>query len=102
MLADAGIRTEVVGAVVDTDPRHRTLLAWVLREAVTNVVRHSGAGSVTLTLTADGLVLADDGRGVNGPEGNGLRGMRERVDDAGGSLTVTDTEPGTRLEVRLP
>ena len=41
VLADAGIETVVHGEVADTDPRHRALLAWALREAVTNVVRHA-------------------------------------------------------------
>ncbi len=102
VLADAGVSTTVEGDVTETDPRHRTLLAWVLREAVTNVVRHASASSVTIGLSATGLVVSDDGRGTSGAEGNGLRGMRERVETAGGELLVTDRSPGTRLEVRLP
>ena len=102
VLADAGIATTVHGAVADTDPRHRTLLAWVLREAVTNVVRHARAGSVVIELGPHGISVTDDGAGVSGPEGNGLRGMRERVDGAGGSLDVTAAAPGTRVEVALP
>ena len=101
VLADAGVRARVVGEVADTDPRHRTLLAWVLREAITNVVRHARAGEVTIELGPTGLVVADDGLGVRQPEGNGLRGMRERVEAAGGTLRVTD-DPGTRVEVMLP
>lgn len=102
VLADAGIATTVHGAVADTDPRHRTLLAWVLREAVTNVVRHARAGSVVIELGPRGISVTDDGAGVSGPEGNGLRGMRERVAGAGGSLDVTAAAPGTRVEVALP
>ncbi|UFN42731.1 sensor histidine kinase [Nocardioides okcheonensis] len=102
VLADAGVTTEVVGEVADTDPRHRALLAWVLRESVTNVVRHSGAGSVRIELGAHGIAITDDGAGPTGPEGNGLRGMRERVQGAGGTLTVTPATPGTRVEVGLP
>ena len=102
VLADVGVSTEVVGTVADTDPRHRTLLAWVLREAVTNVVRHAGATTVVVDLGPRGLTVTDDGAGVTRPEGNGLRGMRERVTDAGGTLVVGDAGPGTRLEVLLP
>lgn len=101
VLADAGIETRVVGSVADTDPRHRTLLAWVLREAVTNVVRHAGAQHVVVELTPRGVAVTDDGAGLRGPEGNGLRGMRERVRDAGGTLSVADAGPGTRVEVVL-
>ncbi len=113
VLADAGIDTRVIGSVADTDPRHRALLAWVLREGVTNVVRHAKATSVTVELSATGLVVSDDGTGFEGTggleggdhegfrEGNGLRGMRERVSAAGGTLTISGG-PGTRLQVVLP
>ncbi len=104
VLADAGIATRLVGAVADTDPRHRTLLAWVLRESVTNVVRHAGATTVTIELSPTGLVVADDGTGfeANGThDGNGLLGMRERVSTAGGTLSLSGAR-GTRVEVVLP
>lgn len=101
VLADAGIETRIVGEVADTDPRHRTLLAWVLREAVTNVVRHAAARTVVIELGQHGITVTDDGHGPTGPEGNGLRGMRERVQDAGGTLAVRDAGPGTRVEVVL-
>lgn len=106
VLADAGVRTRIDGEVADTDPRHRTLLAWVLREAVTNVVRHAEASTAVISLAANGLVVLDDGQGPGSCEGNGLRGMRERVESAGGDLLVGPAAPGTvapgtRLEVRL-
>ena len=96
---DAGIQTRVLGSVADTDPRHRTLLAWVLREAVTNVVRHAGAGAVVIEIGPRGISVTDDGAGISEREGNGLRGMRERVSDAGGTLSVAQAGPGTRVQV---
>lgn len=102
VLADAGISTTVVGDLADTDPRHRALLAWVLRESVTNVVRHSRARSVTIELGAAGITVTDDGAGCAGAEGNGLRGMRERVAGAGGTVSVSSGGPGTRVEVAIP
>ena len=102
VLADAGISTTVVGDVADTDPRHRALLAWVLREAVTNVVRHSRAHAVVIELGPHGITVTDDGEGCTGAEGNGLRGMRERVTGAAGTLAVTPAAQGTRLQVVLP
>jgi two-component system sensor histidine kinase DesK len=108
VLGDAGITTNVLGDVADTDPRHRALLAWVLRESVTNVVRHARATTVSIELGRNGLVVADDGAGfeaTGGREGNGLRGMRERVSAVGGTLQLSadlSGEPGTRLEVVLP
>ncbi|QIK75082.1 sensor histidine kinase [Nocardioides piscis] len=101
VLADAGVETHLVGDLADTDPRHRALLAWVLRESVTNVVRHARATRVEIRLAPDGLEVCDDGGGMHGPEGNGLRGMRERVSAAGGRLEVTGA-PGTRVRVVLP
>ncbi|MGA8211643.1 MAG: sensor histidine kinase [Nocardioidaceae bacterium] len=104
VLADAGIETRLVGTVADTDPRHRTMLAWVLRESVTNVVRHAGASMVSIELSPTGLVVADDGTGFeasDGNDGNGLLGMRERVATAGGTLQLTGGS-GTRVEVVLP
>ena len=102
VLADAGVRTTTIGDLADTDPRHRALLAWVLREAVTNVVRHARARSVVIELGPRGLSVTDDGEGPSGVEGNGLRGMRERVSGVGGTLGVTAASPGTRVEVVLP
>ena len=104
VLGDAGIRMELVGDVADTDPRHRTMLAWVLRESVTNVVRHARASKVSIELSPTGMVVADDGTGYdsNGNnDGNGLLGMRERVSAAGGTLRLS-SGPGTRVEVKLP
>ena len=102
VLADAGVETQLLGSVADTDPRHRALLAWVLRESVTNVVRHAGARSVVIELGQQGISVTDDGTGPGPSEGNGLRGMRERVSGAGGTLTLQDAGPGTRVQVRLP
>lgn len=102
-LTDAGIAAELPDDPEVVDPRHRIVVAWVLREAVTNVVRHSQATRCTVTFAEDRLVVEDDGRGLDGRrEGNGMRGVRERVASAGGSLTVTAGESGgTRLEVQL-
>ncbi|WP_288799538.1 sensor histidine kinase [Arsenicicoccus cauae] len=103
-LTGAGIAADLPDDLTVVDPRHRTVLAWVLREAVTNVVRHSGAGQCVIRLSPAGLVVEDDGRGLRGgKEGNGIRGLRERVAGAGGSLTIgpgTDGR-GARLQVRL-
>lgn len=102
VLAAAGIAAHLPGDLTVVDPRHRVVLAWVLREAVTNVVRHSGASVCRVALGPSSLTVEDDGRGPSGlREGNGLRGVRERVDAAGGALRVADAAPGTRLEVTL-
>lgn len=103
-LADAGIAADVPAEAAAVDPRHRLVFAWVLREAVTNIVRHAQASHVTVTLAPAQITVTDDGIGVGGrPEGNGLRGMRERVAEAGGTLHVTPGADGrgTTLEATL-
>ncbi len=102
VLADVGVTTTVAGDVADTDPRHRALLAWVLRESVTNVVRHARATTVVVELGPHGITVTDDGAGCAEAEGNGLRGMRERVAGAGGTLAISPASPGTRVKVELP
>lgn len=85
---------------------HDRLLALTLREAVTNVVRHSGARECRITLDcADGearLTVQDDGRGGNIKEGNGLRGMRERLESLDGHLALESGPTGTRLRALVP
>lgn len=103
-LAAAGIEAELATDVAVVDPRHRIVAAWVLREAVTNVVRHSAARQCAVDLEEGTLRVTDDGRGPDGLiEGNGLRGVRERVAAAGGTLTIGPGPDGrgTTVEVRL-
>jgi len=78
-------------------------------EALTNVARHSGAGHATLRLAAtDGelvLDVADDGNGAGarGHAGIGLRSMRERAEELGGSVEVVPVlGEGTRVHARIP
>ncbi|WP_240917147.1 sensor histidine kinase [Nocardioides sp. HDW12B] len=101
-LLGAGVEPVVPDDELVVDPRYRTVVAWVLREAVTNVVRHSGARRCEVVLAPEALVVRDDGRGLDGSrEGNGLRGLRERVEDTGGLLRLSSggSGAGTCLEV---
>ena len=83
----------------------------VAREALHNALKHSGARGARLSLEAhEGeilLVVADEGRGFDvgqaAGSGLGLRGMRERAESLGGTLTLTAVEgEGTQLWVRIP
>jgi two-component system sensor histidine kinase DesK len=80
-------------------------LSLALREAATNIIRHAGATQCHIRFYAqDGSVLmevADNGRGGDAPFGNGLTGMRERIQALGGVLR-RETGPGTRLLIKLP
>ena len=90
---------------VRLDPSHEPVLSLVLREAVTNILRHAGASRCRLELAADDrrtvLRVEDNGRGAIGHEGNGLRGMRERLEALGGRLEI-DSRQGTRLTAEIP
>jgi two-component system sensor histidine kinase DesK len=86
-------------------PAEETVLSLILREAITNIVRHAQASRCRLEFAANGhgtaLVVEDDGRGGIRQEGNGLRGMRERVESLGGNLRI-DSGQGTRLVIEIP
>ncbi len=91
LLGSAGIRCAVTGDPVPAPCAEA--LAWVVREGVTNVLRHSAATEVTLTTTAeDGgirLVIANDGASAVSPgSGTGLKSMSERIEALGGRVTT--------------
>lgn len=70
----------------ETDP-FDVVRGWVLRESVTNVVRHSGAAACTIDVADERLRIADDGVGMqDAAEGEGRAGMRRRVEAAGGEF----------------
>jgi two-component system sensor histidine kinase DesK len=131
MLAAAGMDCQVrAPASVDLAPEAEGLLAWTVREGATNVVRHSGARTVTITVTVtDSAVTAevtDDGVGPGleashgasshgaaghgrgepgaGPPGAGLAGLAERARRAGAEISAGEGPGGKgfRLSVRVP
>ncbi len=95
------------------DPDAEAALAWCLREAVTNVVRHSGAENCWISLTRRSgtmsLTVRDDGTGLAGTAsprertGSGLHGMSERLSAVGGTLELRpDLRPGFSLIAAVP
>lgn len=104
-LETAGVKSEFQSTPMHLPATQETVLALVLREAVTNVVRHARARNCRVQLEpANGhcrLEIEDDGLGGLAMEGNGLRGMRERIEALGGKLE-RDTTLGTRLTIHLP
>ncbi|WP_296719628.1 sensor histidine kinase [Erythrobacter sp.] len=105
-LAAAGIACEVEGDAEAIDPGTSAVLAMALREAVTNVIRHSGARTCRIALIQQpgGLELkvSDDGDGQAVRAGGGLAGLTLRLNAAGGELAVAGDRRGTRLTARLP
>jgi two-component system NarL family sensor kinase len=80
-----------------------------VQEALTNAVRHSGAGIVTVCVAAEGdsllVRVTDDGTGAVAPRdsGVGLASMRERAEEIGGSFSLSpEPDAGTTVTARLP
>lgn len=106
VLADGGVTLTVLGDPAEVPDQYRSTLAWVVRESVTNIVRHAKAANCEVEFGAEAnslLRITDDGVGLDssGDEGNGLRGLRERALAVGVGLKVESLESGgTRVEVR--
>jgi two-component system sensor histidine kinase DesK len=107
-LRAAGIGLLVEESVGPLPPEQDGVLAWCLREAVTNVVRHSQAKKCEVRIVRDNgeamLEVSDDGRGATSlGGGNGLAGMRERVALVGGTMKVaSDNGSGLHVQVSVP
>jgi two-component system sensor histidine kinase DesK len=105
ILDAAGVKLEYETQPPQLAAAEETVLSLIVREAVTNIVRHAQASRCRLEFETNGkgmaLVVEDDGRGGIRQEGNGLRGMRERVESMGGSFQV-ESGHGTRLVIEIP
>ena len=115
LVEDFGKRTQIEAKLEGAEslppcpPDLQVVIYRVVQEALTNVARHSEARRVTVELKngAGGLRvrIEDDGRGMSGPPEFhlGLLGMRERVTQVGGSLTIEGRPgAGVRIEALLP
>src|SRR5271166_3421039 len=105
-LETAGLAVQCDAATtVKLPAMQESVLSLAVREGVTNVVRHAQARTCRLRLEQYNgscrLEIHDDGLGSHSMEGNGLRGMRERVEMLGGTLDRS-TESGTKLTITLP
>ncbi len=105
-LGSAGVQLFIKLDSVALSPMESNLLCFVLREATTNVLRHAKATQCRVELSKDRfirLIIDDDGIGKQGADGNGIDGMRERLLQACGSLTI-DGSPwgGMRVTAELP
>jgi two-component system sensor histidine kinase DesK len=106
-LAAANVEAEMPGAADEVPSRNRELFAWTIREAVTNVVRHSKAKHAYVRLGPGSVEIVDDGVGclaAGSPDGQGLSGLRRRADALGATLIVggRDDQQGFRVRVEVP
>ena len=117
-LAAAKLLLETVGVSFDyrfddgfsgsaLPPGVESALAMTVREAATNIQRHARAQRAEASFGMEGgdavLRIVDDGRGGSIVPGNGLCGMRERIEALGGRLRIdSERGRGTRVEARVP
>lgn len=107
VLEVAGVGLEIEGGpdllAARLDAAREGVLALAIREAATNIVRHARARRCKIIFFDDepehGVEIVDDGRGLVGGSGHGLRGMRERVEAQAGAMTLEGGPDGTRLRV---
>jgi two-component system, NarL family, sensor histidine kinase DesK len=94
-LSAAGIDADLPSAIDDVPAERRELFGWVVREGVTNVIRHSGASRCWVRISPSTVTVSDDGRSMSSVDGgHGLVGLRERAEALGGSLRVTRSPGG--------
>ncbi|WP_412741571.1 sensor histidine kinase [Krasilnikovia sp. MM14-A1004] len=106
-LADVGIAVTVRESGQPLGVEADDAFGWVVREGVTNVLRHSRASRCDIEVRTDGcgsvLTVRDDGVGGRPEPGNGLRGLRERLGRAGGTLEVAPLPGGgLQLTAQIP
>ncbi|MGC0366689.1 two-component system sensor histidine kinase DesK [Rhodococcus sp. 27YEA15] len=95
LLEAAGISTEIVGAADRLPVELAEAAAWVVREGVTNILRHSSARTCTITVEDRAITVVNDGGGRSrSPGGTGLEGLGERVVAVGGTLSA-ELDDGT-------
>ncbi|MER7893876.1 histidine kinase [Micromonospora sp. NPDC094482] len=108
VLRSCGVRCTVLPPPAELPAAAASDLAAVLREAGTNVLRHSRAGWCRIEIVREGdlarMTVTNDGAGDHGPDGhsNGLRGLTDRLGAAGGRLRVRRAEDVFTLEATVP
>jgi two-component system sensor histidine kinase DesK len=106
-LSAAGVSLRAPAGAPSLPVKVDAVLGWVIREATTNVLRHSRATSMSVELVTDArhaaLTVTDDGVGGAAPVGAGLAGLTERVEAVGGRLVAGPAgSRGFRLAADVP
>jgi two-component system sensor histidine kinase DesK len=104
ILRAARVQAKLPGAVDVVHDELQELFGWVVREGITNVVRHARANTCTITLGPNWIEIIDDGRGGSfaaAAAGNGLVGLRERVTASGGTAEIGGCPAGWRIRVEV-
>ncbi|MET9066612.1 sensor histidine kinase [Streptosporangium sandarakinum] len=106
LLEASGVSCRTDLADVEVSRETDEALAWAVREAVTNVVRHSQATTCSISVSAHGgavrLEVVNDRARGRAADGGGLTGLRERASGLGGSVVAERAGDGFRLVMELP
>jgi signal transduction histidine kinase len=107
LAGDFPLHVELTVAVTGASPSVAGCVYFVCSEALANVAKHASASAVQLSVTARAATItvevADDGAGGADPGGRGIRGLADRVETLGGTLTVASAPGrGTRLTAVIP
>ena len=107
LTGDFPLRVDLTVPVTATSPSVAACVYFVCSEALANVAKHASASAVQISVTARAgaitVEVADDGVGGADPKGQGIRGLADRVETLGGTLTVASAPgQGTRLTALIP
>ena len=104
-LSTAGVELNVTGEVPDLSLDQDKVCGLMIREAVTNIIRHTKASQAHIEFSSGDshrhVTISDNGGGTVNTEGRGLHGLRLRIESLGGSVLIDDTE-GVSLRASLP
>ena len=104
-LASSGVDVESQTTTEPIPALVEVALAYIVREAATNIIRHAQARHCRIALSHDGakarLEISDDGNGRRGIDGHGVNGMRQRMAAVGGTLEIQGGE-GTVVRAWVP
>lgn len=101
----AGITLKISGQMPDLPTVQDTAAGLMIREAATNIIRHSSATEVIIVFEKDahsvGISVSDNGASEGIREGNGLSGLRKRFEALGGAFSIAETG-GVQLRAVFP
>lgn len=104
-LKSAAVHCELDGETPELPPAVEAVVALVLREAVTNIIRHAHATICRIVIRLEAgevlLEVKDDGRGAAHAAGGGIDGMRTRLAEVGGRFEIIE-DYGTRVRAWVP
>ena len=105
ILASANIQLTIRGELLNLTPELDQVLGLAVREAMTNIVRHSQAKRANFEITNDGeflrVSIEDNGQQDRLIEGSGIKGLRKRIAAIGGSTNLEQT-PGLKMLIQIP